>query len=184
MHEDVAEILLTQEQIAVKVAELGKQISQDYEGKDLGLICILKGASIFAADLVRHIELPISLDFMAISSYGMGTKTSGVVRILKDLDHPIQGRHILVVEDIVDTGLTLKYLLESLRSRQPASLHVCTLLDKPSRRRVEIEPDYNGFHIPDKFVVGYGLDFDERYRNLPYIGVLKPEVYQRELAGK
>lgn len=179
MHEDVAEVLLEASAIQHKVAEIGQAITRDYQGKDLGLICILKGAVVFMSDLIRHIELPVTLDFMAISSYGAGTKSSGVVRILKDLDHPIEGQHILIVEDIVDTGLTLRYLVENLRSRRPASLKVCTLLDKPSRRRVECVPDYNGFQIPDCFVVGYGLDYNERYRNLPYIGVLKPEVYQR-----
>ncbi|MGE5481919.1 MAG: hypoxanthine phosphoribosyltransferase [Bacteroidota bacterium] len=181
MHEDVAEVLISASAIQGKVAELGQWITRDYQGKDLGLICILKGALIFMADLIRQIELPVTVDFMAISSYGAGTKSSGVVRILKDLDHPIEGQHILIVEDIVDSGLTLRYLIENLRSRRPASLRVCTLLDKPARRTVECNIDYNGFQIPDRFVVGYGLDYNERYRNLPYIGVLKPEVYQREL---
>lgn len=178
MHEEVAKVLLTKEQIAARVQELGRQIASDYRGKTPVLICILKGAMHFMSDLTRAIDIPLKVDFMAISSYGAGTTSSGVVRILKDLDHPVEGEHVLVVEDIVDSGLTLHYLLEILRSRKPASLRVVTLLDKPGRRQVDVAPDYNGFEIPDEFVVGYGLDYNEKYRNLPYIGVLKPEVYQ------
>ncbi|MBV9848305.1 MAG: hypoxanthine phosphoribosyltransferase [Armatimonadetes bacterium] len=179
MEEDVAQVLLTQEQIAARVAELGAQISHDYAGKDLMLICILKGANVFLADLVRQITLPVSYDFVAVSSYGADTKSSGVVRILKDLDESVESKHVLVVEDIVDTGLTLRlsYLLENLRSRRAASVKVCTLLDKPSRRRVDVPVDYYGFKVEDQFVIGYGLDYQGRYRNLPYIGVLKPEIY-------
>lgn len=178
MHSDVAKVLLTADQISARVKELGQQITADYQGKKPVMICILKGALHFMADLTRAVELPISIDFMAISSYGAGTRSSGVVRILKDLDNPIEGQNIIIVEDIVDSGLTLHYLLENLQSRRPASIKICTLLDKPARRKVDLTTDYNGFVIPDEFVIGYGLDYNERYRNLPYIGVLKPEVYR------
>jgi hypoxanthine phosphoribosyltransferase len=178
MHEDIESILLSREQLHEKVLQLAAEITEDYRGKDLLAVCILKGSIIFFSDLIRAIELPLETDFVAISSYGHSTSSSGVVRILKDLDQNIQDRHVLVVEDIIDSGLTLKYLLENLSSRKPKSLHVCTLLDKPERRTVEIETAYNGFSIPDRFVVGYGLDYAEKYRNLPYIGVLKPEIYQ------
>jgi hypoxanthine phosphoribosyltransferase len=179
MEEDVAQVLLTEGQIAGRVAELGAQISRDYAGKDLMLVCILKGANIFLADLVRQITIPLSYDFVAVSSYGADTKSSGVVRILKDLDESVESKHVLVVEDIVDTGLTLRlsYLLENLRARRAASVKICTLLDKPSRRRVEVPVDYVGFNVEDRFVVGYGLDHAGMYRNLRYIGVLKPEIY-------
>ncbi|NLJ25994.1 MAG: hypoxanthine phosphoribosyltransferase [Firmicutes bacterium] len=179
MQEDIARILLTEAEIKQRVSELGARISQDYAGKDLVAVCILKGALHFMADLTRAIEIPLAIDFMAISSYGAGTKTSGEVRIIQDLDAAIAERHILIVEDIVDTGLTLKYLVDNLGSRRPASLKIVTLLDKPARRAVTISPDYNGFEIPDEFVVGYGLDYDEKYRNLPFIGILKPEIYQK-----
>ena len=177
--DDIAEVLLSAEQIRTRVAELGAQISQDYAGKDLILVGILKGCALFLADLVRQITIPLAFDFVAVSSYGADTKSSGVVRILKDLDDSVESKHVLVVEDIVDTGLTLRlsYLLENLRSRRAASVKVCTLLDKPSRRRVSVPVNYNGFTIDDLFVVGYGLDYQGRYRSLPYIGVLKPEVY-------
>ncbi len=178
MHNDIESILLSREQLHEKVLQLAAEITEDYRGKDLLAVCILKGSIIFFSDLIRAIELPLETDFVAISSYGHSTSSSGVVRILKDLDQNIQDRHVLVVEDIIDSGLTLKYLLENLSSRKPKSLHVCTLLDKPQRRTVEIETAYNGFSIPDRFVVGYGLDYAEKYRNLPYIGVLKPEIYQ------
>ncbi len=178
MHNDIESILLSREQLHEKVLQLAAEITEDYRGKDLLAVCILKGSIIFFSDLIRAIELPLETDFVAISSYGHSTSSSGVVRILKDLDQNIQDRHVLVVEDIIDSGLTLKYLLENLSSRKPKSLHVCTLLDKPERRTVEIETAYNGFSIPDRFVVGYGLDYAEKYRNLPYIGVLKPEIYQ------
>ncbi|GAW92177.1 hypoxanthine phosphoribosyltransferase [Calderihabitans maritimus] len=180
MERDVQEILLDRVQIAAKVKELGKKISEDYRGKDLLVVGILKGAIMFMADLVREIDIPITVDFMAVSSYGQSTESSGAVRILKDLEVSVEGKNVLIVEDIVDTGLTLRYLLENLKSRHPASVRVCTLLDKPSRRQVEVSPDYNGFEIPDKFVVGYGLDYAEQYRHLPYIAVLKPEAYGRE----
>ena len=179
MEDDIAEVLLTETQIKARVAEMGAQISVDYAGKDLMLICILKGANIFLADLVRQITIPLSYDFVAVSSYGADTKSSGVVRILKDLDESVESKHVLVVEDIVDTGLTLRlsYLLENLRSRRAASVKICTLLDKPSRRRMDVPVDYHGFQVEDHFVIGYGLDYAGMYRNLPYIGVLKPEIY-------
>jgi hypoxanthine phosphoribosyltransferase len=177
--DDVAEILVTAEQIAAKVAELGRRIAADYESKDLVLVSILKGALPFLADLMRATQIPLALDFLEVSSYGAETETSGVVRILKDLAQPIEGRDVLVVEDILDTGHTLAYVLEHLRGQRPASLHLCVLLDKPARRIIPVEIDYRGFEIPDKFVVGYGLDYAERYRNLPFVGVLKPEVYAR-----
>jgi hypoxanthine phosphoribosyltransferase len=161
------EVLISEEQIRQKVDVLGRRITLDYEGKPLVLIVILKGASIFAADLIRRIQLPVSLDFMALSSYGDSTKSSGVVRIQKDLDHSIEGKHVLIVEDIVDTGLTLNYLYGHLKSRGPQSVRICALLDKPERRKVAVPIHYKGFEIPDAFVVGYGLDFAERYRNLP-----------------
>lgn len=165
-------VLLDRETIKGKIAELGAEISRDYAGKEVLLICVLKGAVIFLSDLVRHLDLPVQLDFMAVSSYGTATETSGVVRILKDLESSIAGRHCLIVEDIIDSGLTLSYLQDNLRSRRPASLKIVTLLDKPDRRRVEIEPDYVGFRIPDEFVVGYGLDFNGHYRYLPDICIL------------
>jgi len=177
MHRDILEVLITEEQIRQKVAELGAQISRDYEGKSPIVVGVLVGAVVFLADLLRKITVPVSVDFVATSSYGSDTKSSGVVRILKDLDQSVESRHVLIVEDIIDTGLTLNYLVENLRSRSVASLKVCTLLDKPSRRKVPVTVDYNGFTIEDKYVVGYGLDFDQKYRNLPYVGVLRPEIY-------
>ncbi|MEG6617299.1 hypoxanthine phosphoribosyltransferase [Peptococcaceae bacterium 1198_IL3148] len=178
MHPDVLKISLTEEEIKARVKELGQQISKDYEGESVLTIGILKGAMIFLADLVRNITVPTSFDFMAVSSYGSSTQSSGAVRILKDLDKSIEGKHVIIVEDIVDTGLTLNYLVDNLRARGPKSIKICTLLSKPDRRTVGVDIDYNGFTIPDEFVVGYGLDYDERYRNLPYIAVLKPEIYQ------
>ena len=175
---EIKEVLFTKEVIQKRVRELGEAITNDYRGSSPVLIGILKGGLPFLADLMRAIDLPLSYDLMAVSSYGASTKSSGTVRILKDLDLSIENRDVIIVEDIVDTGLTLKYLLENLKSRQVNSLKICTLLDKPSRRKVAIQPDYNGFEIPDKFVVGYGLDYMENYRNLPYIGILKDEVYQ------
>ncbi|HHV94285.1 MAG TPA: hypoxanthine phosphoribosyltransferase [Firmicutes bacterium] len=179
MLEDIDRVLLTEEQIQKRVSELGAEISRDYAGKDLVLVCILKGALCFMADLSRNITIPVDMDFMAISSYGASTKSSGEVRILQDLDAPIANRHVLIVEDIVDSGLTLKYLVDNLSARRPASLKIATLLDKPARRLVPIATDYNGFQIPDEFVVGYGLDYAEKYRNLPFIGILKPEIYKK-----
>lgn len=177
MRNDLAEILLTEEQIRAKVKELGAAISADYKNKNLLMVSILKGSVVFMADLMRAIEIPASIDFMSVSSYGSGVKTSGVVRIIKDLDNPIEGRDLLIVEDILDSGMTLSYIIEMLGSRGPSSIKICTLLDKPDRRTVPVETDYCGFTIPDKFVVGYGLDYAEKYRNLPFIGVLKPEIY-------
>lgn len=177
MEENIGKILFSKEQIAKRVAELGAEITQDYQGQKLLVLGILKGAVPFMSDLIREIKLPLSYDFMALSSYGASTQSSGVVRILKDLERSVEDVHILVAEDIVDTGLTLKYLKENLKSRNPLSVKVATLLDKAERRKVEVYPDYNGFSIPDEFVVGYGLDFNEAYRNLPYVGVLKPEAY-------
>jgi hypoxanthine phosphoribosyltransferase len=174
---DIERVLITEEQIQDKIRELGAQITADYEGRDLLLIGVLKGAFVLMADLSRHIRLPLEFDFMAVSSYGAATQTSGVVRILKDLDHEIAGRDVLLVEDIVDSGLTLNYLLKNLRTRKPATLEVCALLQKPEAQRVTIDTKYRGFEIPAVFVVGYGLDYDERYRNLPFVGTLRPEVY-------
>ena len=178
--DDIAEVLIDERTIAAKVRELGKAIADDYRGKDVVLVSILKGALPFLADLMRQMPIPLALDFLEVSSYGEATESSGVVRILKDLAKPIEGRDVVVVEDILDTGQTLAYVIEHLRSKQPASVRLCTLLDKPARRIVPIRIDYRGFEIPDKFVVGYGLDYAERYRNLPFIGVLKPEVYRGE----
>ena len=166
------EVLLSEEEVDARIRQLGEQISKDYAGKDIYLICILKGASFFACELAKRITVPVFLDFMSVSSYGKSSESSGVVKIVKDLDEPLQGKHVLLVEDIVDTGHTLSYLLEMLKGREPASLKLCTLLDKPERRVVDVKVDYTGFEIPDKFVVGYGLDYDQRYRNLPYIGVV------------
>ncbi len=177
--DEISEVLLTADDIAKRVKELGEEITRDYEGRDLVVIGILKGAIPFMADLIREIKVPLEYDLIAVSSYGASTRSSGIVQIRKDLDTSIEEKHVLIVEDVVDTGLTLKYLCENLRSRHPASLRVCTLLDKPSRREVEIVPEYNGFVIPDRFVVGYGLDYAGRYRQFPFVGVLKPEVYQK-----
>ena len=179
MQDDVAEVLLDQEAIAKRVRELGAALTRDYAGKDLVLVSVLKGALPFLADLMRATPIPLSLDFLEVSSYGSSTETSGVVRVLKDLANPIEGRDVVIVEDIIDTGLTLNYVMEHLRAHRPASLRLCALLDKPARRIVPLRIDYRGFEIPDKFVVGYGLDFAERYRNLPFIGVLRSEVYER-----
>lgn len=178
MQRDIQEVMFTSEELQRKVKELGAAISRDYKGKELLMIGVLRGAVIFMADLARAIDIPLALDFMAVSSYGASTSTSGVVRILKDLDEDLEGKHVLVVEDIIDSGLTLNYLLELLKSRNPASVKLCTLLSKPERRQVNVEVDYMGFSIPDAFVVGYGLDYAEKYRNLPFIGILKPEVYK------
>lgn len=174
---EIAKVLIDENQLAQKVQELGRQISEDYLDKKLLLVSVLKGSVVFMADLMRAIQIPLSIDFMSVSSYGSGVKTSGVVKILKDLDHPIEGYDLLIVEDILDSGMTLSYLTEVLQGRGPRSMKLITLLDKPERRQVDIKPDYCGFVIPDEFVVGYGLDYDERYRNLPYVGVLDPSVY-------
>jgi hypoxanthine phosphoribosyltransferase len=172
----VGEILIDSEALRSRVAELGEEISAAYEGKDLLLIGVLKGAVFFMADLMRHLTVPCEVDFMAISSYGAATDSSGVVRILKDLDINIEGRNVLVVEDIIDSGLTLSYLMRNLESREPASLEVCALLTKPGRREIDVPVRWIGFEIPNRFVIGYGLDFAERYRNLPYVGVLSDEL--------
>jgi hypoxanthine phosphoribosyltransferase len=168
----IGEILVQPDDLKHKVREIGQQISADYAERDLLLVCVLKGAVFFLADLMRHIDIPCEVDFMAVSSYGSETDSSGVVRILKDLDRPIAGRDVLIVEDIVDSGLTLQYLLRNLGAREPASLEVCALLTKPERRKVELPTRYVGFEIPDKFAIGYGLDVAERYRNLPYVAAL------------
>lgn len=178
MNKDIKEILISEDALQAKVAELGAKITKEYKGKDLLLVCVLKGAVIFVSDLMRKIELPLNIDFMAISSYGTNTQSSGVVRILKDLNSSIENRHVLIVEDIIDSGLTLSYLVDNLKSRGPASVEICTILDKPERRTTDLEIKYTGFQVPDAFVVGYGLDFAEKYRNLPYIAVLKEEIYQ------
>ena len=178
MHNDVERIMISEETLAAKVQELGARITQDYQGKNLLLVSVLKGSVVFMADLMRAIDLPLSIDFMVVSSYGAAAKTSGVVRIIKDLDRAIAGCDILLVEDILDSGMTLDYLRHLLEDRHPATIRIATLLDKPDRRQVDVKPDYVGFSIPDDFVVGYGLDYNERYRNLPYIGALKPSVYE------
>ena len=181
LYKDLDRVLLTREEIAVKVRELGEKITRDYAGRKPVLVCILKGAAVFFTDLIREIDLPLTLDFMAISSYGSATKTSGVVRILKDLDNDILGKDVIVVEDIVDSGITLSYLTKTLVQRGAKSLRIAALLDKPARRKVQdLEVDYRCFDIPDAFVVGYGLDYDQTYRNLPDIGVLSPRIYEKE----
>jgi hypoxanthine phosphoribosyltransferase len=176
----IKDVLITRDEIDKMCQRLGAQISKDYEGKEVILICVLKGAYAFMADLARYITVPLRVDFMSVSSYGSGTRTSGVVRITKDLDSDITGKHIIVVEDIVDSGLTLKHLKELLTTRNPASLALCTAFDKPERRRVEVDVDYVGMEIPDEFIVGYGLDFDGKYRNLPDVSILGDDRDQRE----
>ncbi len=179
LHDDIEDILISEDVLQSRVRALAAAVMDDYRGKDLVLVGVLKGALMFMVDLARHLDMPVDLDFMAISSYGDATESSGVVRILKDLDAPIEGKHVLVVEDIIDTGLTIRYLVENLRRRGPASLAICTLLDKEKAtgREKVLNPAYVGFRIPERFVVGYGLDYAQKYRNLPYIGVLKPSVY-------
>ena len=177
IHNDIEDILYTEEQLAEIVKKIGARISEDYKDKNLFMISVLKGSVVFMADLMRAIDIPCSIDFLSVSSYGNGTSTSGEVRILKDLDNTLEGKDLLVVEDILDSGVTLSFLLKHLSARNPSSVRLCTLLDKPERRKVNIVPDYVGAVVPDKFIVGYGLDYSEKYRNLPYIGVLKPEIY-------
>ncbi|GAB1159479.1 hypoxanthine phosphoribosyltransferase [Paenibacillus illinoisensis] len=177
MQNDIQEVLISEEEIQSKVKELGATLSADYAGRNPLVICVLKGAFIFMADLVKNITVPVEMDFMAVSSYGASTKSSGVVKIIKDLDVSVEGREVLIVEDIIDSGLTLSYLIELLQNRGAESVRVVTLFDKPSGRKVELGAHYTGFDIPDAFIVGYGLDYAEKYRNLPYIGILKPEVY-------
>ncbi|WP_110943105.1 hypoxanthine phosphoribosyltransferase [Inediibacterium massiliense] len=179
MKEDIAQILFSEEVLNEKVEELGKQIAKDYKDKDLLVVGVLKGANVFMSDLIRKIDLPVSIDFMAVSSYGFSTTSSGVVKIIKDLDDSIEGKNVLIVEDIIDTGLTLHYLCKNLLSRKPKSLKICTLLDKPERRKIDLKVDYKGFDIPDEFIIGYGIDYAEKYRNLPYVAILKREVYEK-----
>lgn len=179
MKDDILKVLITEEEIATKVKQLGKTISKDYEDKNLLLVSVLKGSVLFMADLMRAIDIHARVDFMSVSSYGSGVKTSGVVKIVKDLDINLAGYDVLIVEDILDSGLTLQYLKEVLLQRKPNSLKIATLLDKPERRMVDLKADYACFTVPDEFVVGYGLDFAEKYRNLPYVGVLKPEIYAK-----
>lgn len=168
-------VLLSEEEVDARIKAIGEQISKDYEGKEVHLICVLKGGSFFMCELAKRITVPVSFDFMSVSSYGSDTKSSGVVKIVKDLDESIHGKDVIVIEDIVDSGRTLSYLMEMLRDRGPKSLRLCTLLDKPDRRVINVHVDYTGFQIPDEFVVGYGLDYDQKYRNLPYIGVVEFE---------
>jgi hypoxanthine phosphoribosyltransferase len=177
LEKDILEVLFSEEQLDRRVREIAAQIEKDYEGKEIMLISVLRGSFVFMADLCRRIDLPCTLDFMSVSSYGKGTSSSGQVQITKDLSSDISGKHIIVVEDILDSGNTLSYLLKLLEQRNPASIRLCTLLDKPDRRVKQVEVHYTGFSIPDAFVVGYGLDYAEKYRNMPYIGILKPEVY-------
>ena len=177
MENDIKEVYFSAEEIDKIVKKLGKQISEDYKDKNLLLVSILKGSVIFMADLMRSIDIPCRIDFMSVSSYGSGVKTSGIVKIQKDLDLNLEGYDVLIVEDILDSGKTLYYVRNMLRTRNPASIKICTLFDKPDRREADIHADYSGSLVPDEFIVGYGLDYDEKYRNLPYIGVLKPEIY-------
>ena len=179
MQKDIKNIMISEEEIAKRVGELGKQLTEEYKGKDLLIVGILKGCMLFLSDLVRAIDLPLTMDFMVVSSYGSTTKSSGVVRIIKDLEREIEGKDVLIVEDIVDTGLTLSYLIENFKTRNPKSVKVCSLLDKPDRRKAQVDIEYVGFKIADEFVVGYGLDYAEIYRNLPFVCVLKPEVYSK-----
>ncbi len=180
MRNDIQEVLFSEQQLADKVAELGARISADYEGKNPLVVSVLKGSYVFMADLTRKITIPCNVDFMAVSSYGEGTKTTGEVQIIKDIGSKIDGRHLIIVEDILDSGVTLSFLMKILKARGAASIRLCTLLSKPERRKVDVPVDYLGFEIPDAFVVGYGLDYAEKYRNLPYIGILKPSVYGGE----
>ena len=171
--EDKIRVLVPEQEVDEKIAELGRKISEDYAGRQVHLVCVLKGGVFFMCELAKRITVPVTMDFMSVSSYGAGTESSGVVKIVKDLDQPLDGKDVLIVEDIVDSGRTLSYLMEILRKRNPRSLHLCTLLDKPERRVTDVKVDYTSFNIPDEFVVGYGLDYDQKYRNLPYIGVVE-----------
>jgi hypoxanthine phosphoribosyltransferase len=179
MEDDIAEVFFSEAEIQNRVRELGAMISRDYAGRPPVLVGVLRGVLFFMADLLRAIDIPVTVDFMAISRYGPTAQMGGVVRLVKDLEEPIEGRHVLFVEDIVDTGLTLSYLLRNLRGRGPASLEVCVLFDRPHHRLIDIDIAYTGFEIGDEFIVGYGLDYGQRYRNLPYVGILRPEIYQR-----
>ena len=174
---DVESVLLSAEQLQARVAEIGAQISKDYAGKDLVFVSVLVGAFMFTADLLKHVSIPCEIDFMAISSYGKESRSSGVVRVIKDLDESVESKHVIIIEDIIDTGLTLNYLLDNIRNRGVASVKVAALLDKPSRRLTDVKVDYVGFEVPDEFVIGYGLDFAQQYRNFPFVGILRPEVY-------
>ncbi len=178
MHKDIKEILINEQQIDAKCKELGEIITKEYQGKKPILITVLKGAVVFLADIIRYIDLPLEMDFMVISSYGSGTRSPGNIKIVKDIDISLEGKDILIIEDILDSGQTLYHITQMFQSRNPASIKICTLLDKPCRRKADIKSDYIGFEVPDEFVVGYGLDYDERFRNLPYIGILHPEVYE------
>lgn len=180
MMKDIEEVLVSREQISEMVKRLGRRISEDYAGKELVLVGVLKGGFIFLADLMREISIPVDMDFIAVSSYGESTRSSGVVRIIKDIDLDVVGKHVLIVEDLVDTGLTLRHLKDLFNTRGPKSVKICTAFDKPSRRKVEIEVEYNGIEVPDKFIVGYGLDYAGRYRNLPDVCTLKEEVYAKK----
>ena len=180
MHDDIKNVLVTEEELKAKVADLGAQISRDYAGKNLLLVSILKGAVVFMADLMRAVTIPCSIDFMVVSSYGgTNTQTTGLVKIVKDLDADLTGKDVLIVEDILDTGVTLSNLVPMLKMRNPSSVKICAIQDKPTRRKADIQPDYEGFQVPEEFVVGYGLDYNEKYRNLPYVGVLKSHVYEQ-----
>lgn len=178
MHDDVEKILISAEELEAKVSELAGIISEDYKGKTILVVTLLKGGVMFSVDLMRKLSVPVEIDFMSVSSYGASSKSSGIVKVEKDLDEPIKGKHVLLVEDIIDSGLTLNYVREMLLAREPASLKICTILDKPSRRKTQVKVDYTGFEIPDEFVVGYGLDYAQKHRNLPYVGVLKRSVYE------
>lgn len=179
MQNDIARVLLSEVQIADKIKELGEKLTEDYKGKELLVVGILKGSNVFMSDLIRQINIPLKIDFMMVSSYGNATESTGVVKIMKDIEQSIGDKHVLIVEDMIDSGLTLKYLTEMLETRKPASIKLCTLLDKPARRQERVHVDYVGYEMPDEFLVGYGIDYAENYRNLPYIGILKPEVYER-----
>ncbi len=180
MLQDVESILLDQDVLEKKIQKLGEEISKDYAGEEVMLVGILKGASVFMSDLIRQISLPVYIDYMVVSSYGNSAETSGVVRIIKDLEDNIEGKNVIIVEDIIDTGLTLSYLKQNLLSRNPKTLKICTLLDKPARREKEIKIDYKGFEVPDEFIIGYGIDYAEKYRNLPFVALLKREVYENK----
>ncbi|PAB59217.1 hypoxanthine phosphoribosyltransferase [Anaeromicrobium sediminis] len=179
MDNSIKEVLYSEEKIRNKVKEIADKITEDYQGKEVLLVGVLKGANMFMADLMRQIKLSVNIDFMAVSSYGHSTESSGVVKILKDLDNSIENKHVIIIEDIIDSGLTLQYICENLLSRKPASLKICTLLDKPERRTIDMTVHYKGFNIPDEFIVGYGIDYAEKFRNLPYIGILDRRVYEK-----
>lgn len=180
MLEDIESILIDEDKLAKRIKEIGQEISEDFAGEEIMLVGILKGASVFMSDLIRQISLPVYIDYMVVSSYGNSAETSGVVRIIKDLEDNIDEKNIIIVEDIIDTGLTLSYLKQNLLSRNPKTLKICTLLDKPARREKEIDIDYRGFEVPDEFIIGYGIDYAEKYRNLPFVGLLKREVYENK----